>query len=81
MYCGAEVVAMGTVGLPCLSISAYHGLTGAKFDFRAHPIGPAGTAVIIHDKPGNRGTWEAQGTHGYYLGPAIHHYRTHRYAA
>ena len=63
---------------PDPSISAYHGLTGAKFDFRAHPIGPAGTAVLIHDKPDQRGTWQAHGTHGYYLGPALHHYRTHR---
>ena len=63
---------------PDPSISAYHGLTGAKFDFRAHPIGPAGTAVVIHDKPDNRGTWQAHGTHGYYLGPALQHYRTHR---
>jgi len=63
---------------PDPSISAYHGLTGAKFDFRAHPIGPAGTAVLIHDKPDNRGTWHAHGTHGFYLGPALQHYRTHR---
>ena len=49
-----------------------------KIDFWAHPIGPAGTAVLIHYKPDSRGTWHAHGTHGLYLGPALQHYRTHR---
>ena len=31
---------------PDPAISAYHGLTGAPFDFRAHPIAPAGTAIL-----------------------------------
>ena len=63
---------------PNPSISAYHGLTGDKFDFRAHPIGPAGTAIVIHDKPDTRGTWQVHGTPGFYLGPALNHYRAHR---
>jgi hypothetical protein len=57
------------------AISAYDGLHKCKFDFRAHPIAPAGTAILIHDKPDSRGTWAAHGSPGFYLGPAVSHYR------
>ena len=80
-----QLIPIAEITLNCLlpwhpdpTISAYHGLTGSKFDFRAHPLGPAGTAVLIHDKPDNRGTWQVHGTPGYYLGPSMAHYRTHR---
>ena len=59
------------------AISAYHGLTGAKFDFRAHSIAPAGTAILIHEPPEARGSWASHGLLGFYLGPAILHYRSH----
>ena len=80
-----DLIPIAEITLNCLlpwhpdpSISAYHGLTGAKFDFRAHPLGPAGTSVIIHDKPDARGTLQVHGTPGFYLGPSLVHYRTHR---
>ena len=60
---------------PNPNISAYEGLHGRQFDFRAHPIAPAGTKVIIHDKPTARGTWASHGVLGFYLGPAQQHYR------
>jgi hypothetical protein len=31
--------------------------------------------MIAHEKPGSRRTWAPQGQHGYFLGPAMHHYR------
>jgi hypothetical protein len=31
--------------------------------------------AIAHEKPGKRRTWAPHGQHGYYLGPAMHHYR------
>ena len=62
---------------PDQTLSAFHGLTGSPFDFRAHPIAPAGTAILIHDKPGDRPTWSPHGTPGFYLGPALSHYRCH----
>ena len=37
-------------------VSAYAGIHGGSHDFRARPIAPAGTRVLIHDKPANRGT-------------------------
>ena len=60
------------------SISAYAGLHGGAFDFAAHPIAPAGSKVVIHDKPAIRASWAPHGTHGYYLGPAPSHYRCYR---
>ena len=62
---------------PNPAISAYHGLTGAKFDFRAHPIAPAGTAILIHEPPESCGSWAINGVPGFYLGPAVLHYRSH----
>jgi hypothetical protein len=64
---------------PNPAISSYHGLTGAKFDFRAHPIVPAGTAILIHEPPESRGSSASHGVPGcFYLGPAVlHHYRSH----
>ena len=80
-----KLIPIAEITLNCLlpwhpdpSISAYHGLTGAPYEFRSHPMGPAGTAVIIHDKPDKRKTWQMHGTPGFYLGPALSHYRVHR---
>ena len=61
-----------------MSISAYAGLHGGPFDFAAHPIAPAGSKVVVHDKPAIRASWAPHGTHGYYLGPAPSHYRCYR---
>ena len=52
------------------AISAYAGFHGSSHDFRAHPIVPAGTRVLIHDKPSARGSWSPHGVAGFYLGPA-----------
>ena len=56
-------------------LSAYEGLHGCNFDFRAHPIAPAGAKVLIHDKPSARESWAPHGVLGFYLGPSKHHYR------
>ena len=55
-------------------LSAYEGLHRRQFDFRAHPIAPAGTKVIIHSKPTARGTWAPHGVLGFYLGLVQQHY-------
>lgn len=60
---------------PNPNISTYAGLHGGAHDFRANPIGPAGAKILIHDKPNNRGSWAPHGVAGFYLGPAIKHYR------
>jgi hypothetical protein len=83
-YYWNKLIPLAEITLNCLlpwqpnpAISAYHGLTGAQFDFRAHPIAPAGTAILIHEPPQTRGTWAGHGVPGFYLGPALSHYRSH----
>ena len=56
-------------------LSAYAQVHGA-FDFNTTPLGPPGTKVLIHDRPNNRGTWSPHGTEGWYIGPAMDHYRS-----
>ena len=60
---------------PNPTVSAYAGIHGGQHDFRAHPIAPAGTRIVIHDKPTNRTSWAPHGVPGFYLGPASKHYR------
>jgi hypothetical protein len=56
------------------NVSAWEHLRG-PYNFNKHPIAPAGIKVLSHDKPTARGTWEPHGEVGFYLGPALHHYR------
>ena len=60
---------------PNPTISAYAGIHGGSHDFRAQPIAPAGIKVLIHDKPSARASWASHGVEGFYLGPALQHYR------
>jgi hypothetical protein len=59
------------------SRSAWHGIHGRKIDFAAHPIHPAGQLVVAHDPPNQRPSWARHGTRGFYLAPALTHYRSH----
>ena len=81
-----KLIPLAELTLNCLlpwqlnpAISAHHGLTGTAFDFRAHPIAPAGTTILIHEPPEKRGTWTSHGVPGYYIvGPALLHYRSYQ---
>jgi hypothetical protein len=53
-------------------LSAYAHLEG-NFDFNRTPLAPPGTKVVVHDK--HHKTWALHGLSGWYLGPAIDHYR------
>jgi hypothetical protein len=59
------------------SISAWHGLHRKPMDFASHPIHPAGQLVVSHDPPQQRASWALHGTRGFYLSPALSHYRSH----
>jgi hypothetical protein len=60
---------------PQLSAQAHmHG----AFDFNRTPLAPPGTKVLIHEKPDTRGTWAPHAVEGWYLGPAMRHYRCYR---
>ena len=41
----------------------------------ATPLAPHGTRDIAHLKPDARGSWELNGEQGWYIGPALDHYR------
>ena len=55
-------------------MSAYTYLFG-NFDFTKTPLAPPGTKVIAHRKPEDRSTWAFHGQEGWYVGPAMNHYR------
>jgi hypothetical protein len=57
---------------PQLSAAAhFHGLV----NYNKTAFAPPGCNIIAHEKPGKRRTWAPHGQHGYYLLPAMHHYR------
>ena len=56
------------------NISAYQFLFG-HFDFKSTPLAPPGIKIVAHSKPATRGSWELQGENGFYVGPALMHYR------
>ena len=39
------------------------------------PFAPLGTKVVIHYKPINLASWGPNGKEGWYIGPALNHYR------
>ena len=55
-------------------LSAYAQLEGS-FDFNATPMAPPGTRIVVHEKPSTRATWAPHGKDGWYVGPAMEHYR------
>jgi len=59
------------------AISAWHDLFGA-FNFDATPLGPGGCCVLIHNKATTRCSWDYCSHDGFYVGPALHHYRCYR---
>ena len=57
---------------PKLSAHAY--LFG-NFNFQATPLAPPGTRVIAYKTSNTRTTWGSHGEDGWYVGPALEHYR------
>ena len=57
---------------PALSAWAY--LFG-NFNFNKSPLLPPGTKVVLHSKPTQRKSWAFHGEQGWYIGPAVQHYR------
>ena len=55
-------------------ISAWEYFNG-PFDYNATPLGPLGSRVIIHNKASSRKSWDQRGESGWYVGPALVHYR------
>ena len=40
-------------------------IINGHYDFMRHPISIAGTKVLVHDRPMDRGSWDDQGTEGF----------------
>ncbi len=55
-------------------ISAWEYFNG-PFDFNKTPLAPMGCRVLIHAKPSTRRSWDYRAKHGFYVGPALDHYR------
>jgi hypothetical protein len=55
-----------------------HAQLQVPFDYNATPLTPTGTKIIIHEKPDQRGSWSPHGLNGWYVDPAMEHYRAHR---
>ena len=55
-------------------LSAYAQVHG-QFDYNRTPLAPPGTRVLVHEKSGARGTWAPHAVDGWYVGPALDHYR------
>ena len=49
-----------------------------EWDYKRHPIGPAGAKVLVYENPESRASYADNGVEGFYLGYAPNHYRCHR---
>ena len=56
------------------TISAWECING-PFNFDATPTGPPGSRALIHAKPSTRRSWDYRCQDGFYIGPALNHYR------
>ena len=57
--------------------SAWSQLNG-PYDHNAWPLAPPGIHVLVHEKPDSRKSWAPHANDGWYIGPAINHYRSYR---
>jgi hypothetical protein len=46
-----------------------------QYDFNRAPMAPPGTIIIAHETPSRRRTWAPHEQDGWYIGPALEHYR------
>jgi hypothetical protein len=46
-----------------------------QYDINRAPMAPPRTRIIAHETPNRRRTWDPHGQDGWYLGPALEHYR------
>ena len=56
-------------------ISAWQQVHGRPYRYLSTPIAPLGTSVVIFEPPSTRASWAPHGKVGWYVGPAMSHYR------
>lgn len=60
------------------TINAWTGMHNAPYDHSAHPMSIFGMRVVAYENSQQRPSWGAHGKDGFYLGPALQHYRCWR---
>jgi hypothetical protein len=81
MHLWDNILPQAVIKLNMLRISRIHvNLSAApqifgQYDFNRAPMAPPGTIIIAHETPGRRRTWAPHGQDGWYIGPALEHYR------
>ena len=58
-----------------LTVNLLRECIGGPFNFDATPMGPPGSRALIHAKPSTRRSWDYRCQDGFYVGPALNHYR------
>ena len=58
-------------------LSAYHQIHG-PFDYNRTPLAPPGIKIQAYVRPDDRKSWAPHAQTGFYVGPAMDHYRCHR---
>ncbi len=48
------------------------------FDFNKTPLAPVGHRVLTHAKPPTQRSWDYRAKQGFYVGPAMDHYRCYK---
>ena len=59
------------------ALSAHATLYGI-LHYSTTPLAPPGIRVLAHDLPSQRKSWAPHASEGFYLGPALNHYRCYR---
>ena len=59
-------------------LSAYTQIHG-QFNYNRFPLIPAGCRAQVHDRAEDRGSWEDHCSPGWYVGPAVKHYRCYEF--
>jgi hypothetical protein len=57
--------------------SAWSQLFG-PYNFNKCPLAPPGTQVLVHEKSDTRKSWAPHASEGWYIGPALEHYRCYK---
>ena len=57
---------------PQLSAEAH---INGNFDYNTTPLSPPGTKLVSFEPPDKRNSWSKHGTHVWYIGSLLHHYR------
>ena len=81
MHLWCRLIPQGILSLNFLLVSRInpnlyaHAQVHGAFDFNATPIAPQGNKIVIHEKPGLRGSWSLRGIDGWYIVYAPFHCR------